>query len=161
MKKTFLSLALVAAAGAAHAESDKGIELGILTCTFENKSNVVVYSKADYKCHLDSAGHPNVEGIYHGKIHRLGVDLQWKAHEKLIWTVLAITGDKDYGPIEGDYVGAGADVSAGLGLGANVLVGGLNKSFALQPLSVSGQTGVGLSAGVEELKLTYKGKKAE
>ena len=41
----------------------------------------------------------------------------------------------------GTYAGATAEVSVAAGLGANVLVGGSNRTVALQPLSVQGQIG--------------------
>ncbi|HKH96957.1 MAG TPA: DUF992 domain-containing protein, partial [Beijerinckiaceae bacterium] len=39
------------------------------------------------------------------------------------------------------------------GVGANVLVGGSNRSVALQPVSLQGQTGVNLALGVASLEL--------
>ncbi len=39
------------------------------------------------------------------------------------------------------------------GLGANVLVGGSNRSVALQPLSVDSSIGLNLALGVAELRL--------
>jgi hypothetical protein len=41
----------------------------------------------------------------------------------------------------------------GVGLAANGLVGGLNNSFALQPLSVEGQIGLNVIATVTGLEL--------
>jgi hypothetical protein len=43
------------------------------------------------------------------------------------------------------------DVSAGLG--ANVLVGGSNRTVALQPLSIQGQVGLNLALGVASLSI--------
>jgi hypothetical protein len=59
------------------------------------------------------------------------------------------------GALAGDYVGADASVSAGAraGAGANALVGGFDRSFILQPLSVEVQSGVALAAGVTSLSL--------
>jgi hypothetical protein len=42
---------------------------------------------------------------------------------------------------------------AAVGVGANGLVGGLNNSFALQPVSVEGQTGLNVIATVTGLDL--------
>jgi hypothetical protein len=41
----------------------------------------------------------------------------------------------------------------GVGVAANGLVGGLNNSFALQPISVEGQTGLNVIATVTGLDL--------
>ena len=60
------------------------------------------------------------------------------------------------GALEGDYAGATASATVGVGLGANVLIGGLDKSIALQPLSVSGNTGLNIAAGVGVITLKYE-----
>jgi len=57
------------------------------------------------------------------------------------------------GALAGTYTGVSAEATVGLGLGANVLLGGSNKSFALQPISVQGQVGVNIAAGVARLDL--------
>ena len=41
----------------------------------------------------------------------------------------------------------------GIGAGANVLVGGSNRSFTLQPLSLEAQRGVNVTASITELRL--------
>ena len=40
-----------------------------------------------------------------------------------------------------------------VGLGANVLIGGSNRTVALQPVSVTGQVGLNLAVGVADLRL--------
>ena len=75
----------------------------------------------------------------------------------MTWAVFA-PGKLKSGSLAGDYGGAGAEATIGVGLGANVLVGGFKKSVALQPLSVQGQTGLNVAAGVAGLKLRYVGK---
>jgi hypothetical protein len=55
--------------------------------------------------------------------------------------------------LAGNYVGASAQATVGAGLGANVLVGGSDRTVALQPLSVQGQTGLNVAAGVADLEL--------
>ena len=57
------------------------------------------------------------------------------------------------GALAGDYVGASAEASAGVGVGANLLVGGSDESFTLQPVSVQTQTGVNLALGVTSFEL--------
>jgi len=57
------------------------------------------------------------------------------------------------GFLAGDYVSASGEATLIAGLGANVLVGGSNRTIALQPLSVSGQIGLNLAVGVSELRL--------
>jgi hypothetical protein len=57
------------------------------------------------------------------------------------------------GFLAGDYVGASGEASLGVGLGANVLIGGSNRTVTLQSVSVSGQIGVNFAVGVMELRL--------
>ena len=57
------------------------------------------------------------------------------------------------GALTGTYAGVSGDVAIGLGLGANVLVGGSRRSIALQPLSVEGNVGVDVTLGVSRLRL--------
>ena len=57
------------------------------------------------------------------------------------------------GALAGVYAGATAEATVGAGLGANILVGGSDRSVALQPLSVQGQAGLNLAVGVADLEL--------
>jgi hypothetical protein len=71
----------------------------------------------------------------------------------MTWVVHSSTEGRMRGALAGTYSGAAAEATVGAGLGANVLVGGSNRSIALQPLSVQGQTGLNLAVGVAELRL--------
>ena len=53
----------------------------------------------------------------------------------------------------GGVVGASAEASVAVGGGANLLVGGSEKMFTLQPLSVQAQTGLNLAVGVTDFRL--------
>ena len=55
--------------------------------------------------------------------------------------------------LAGTYTGASAEMSIAAGLGANVLVGGSNRTLALQPLSLQGQVGLDIAAGIGSLDL--------
>ena len=57
------------------------------------------------------------------------------------------------GDLAGTYGGASASATAVVGVGANVLVGGSNNTISLQPVSLQGQTGLGVAAGVAGLEL--------
>ena len=72
----------------------------------------------------------------------------------MAWIVFA-PGKVNKGSLEGSYNGASAEATAGAGLGANVLVGGFENGINLQPLSVKGQTGVNVAAGLTSLSLDY------
>ena len=58
----------------------------------------------------------------------------------------------------GDYYGATGEVTIAAGLGANVLVGGSNRTIALQPISISGQKGLNFAVGVAALHLGPPGQ---
>jgi hypothetical protein len=75
----------------------------------------------------------------------------------MVWAVFTGTSG---GPafLAGDYVGASGEATVAAGLGANVLVGGSNRSVALQPVSVSGQVGLNLAVGIGDLSLRPAGR---
>jgi hypothetical protein len=52
--------------------------------------------------------------------------------------------------LAGDHGGADASVTIGAGIGTNALIGGFERSLALQPLSVEAQSGLALAAGVAD-----------
>ncbi len=68
--------------------------------------------------------------------------------------MIAPTHDIDRGALQGGYAGASAEVTAGVGLGANALIGG-GKSMALQPLSISGQQGLNVAGGIGAVTLKW------
>ncbi len=57
------------------------------------------------------------------------------------------------GDLSGSYAGAQSSASVGIGVGGNALIGGSNNSIALQPLSVQGQVGLNVAAGLANLEL--------
>jgi hypothetical protein len=70
------------------------------------------------------------------------------------WAVFS-PGQVGKGALAGTYAGATASAAFAVGLGANVLVGGSQNSIALQPVSVEGQAGVNVAAGLASFKLEY------
>jgi hypothetical protein len=89
---------------------------------------------------------------YAGAISRIRLDVAVTGG-RLFWGVFAATSHVGYGVLRGSYVGASGNVSFGLGLGANVLVGGSDRTIFLQPLSIEGQDGANLALGVARLTL--------
>jgi uncharacterized membrane protein len=83
---------------------------------------------------------------------RVGLDVGFTTGSVIIWTVFAKT-NRYKGMLTGPYTGASAEMSLAAGLGANVLVGGSSQTVALQPLSVQGQIGLDIAAGVGSLDL--------
>jgi hypothetical protein len=90
---------------------------------------------------------------YTGEIRRFGVDIGFVGSAVMLWGVLASTGDTRPGALAGTYAGVSAAATAGVGVGANVLVGGSDRGIALQPVSIEGNTGLNIALGVGELVL--------
>jgi hypothetical protein len=59
------------------------------------------------------------------------------------------------GALSGSYGGVTASAAVGVGAGANALVGGLDRSVTLQPLSVEGKTGLEVAAGIGGMTLHH------
>lgn len=90
---------------------------------------------------------------YIGQIISVGVNLGYLDAGKIVWAVLVPSSDVGHGALQGDYVGVTAGVTVGVGIDANVFVGGMDKSIALQPISVEGNEGIDVAGGLSRLKL--------
>jgi hypothetical protein len=88
-----------------------------------------------------------------GALNTVGIDIGISAGGALAWGVFAPTIGAAPGALAGEYVGASGDLGLGIGVGANVLVGGSGRTFALQPLSVEGSIAINVTLGVSGLKL--------
>jgi Protein of unknown function (DUF992) len=96
---------------------------------------------------------------YEGSISKFGADIGYLQSAVILWAVAAPTTNLGAGALSGSYGGVDASVALGVGAGANVLVGGFEKSIALQPVSVEGQNGLNVAAGIAGLSLKYEGTK--
>lgn len=147
----FIAAAMVTFAAPASA-ADDGVQVGTLECKVEDGWGHIVASSRDMDClYRPVDGGPE---RYTGELRRYGIDIGYTSDARLIWAVVAPSSDVGTGALEGDYGGASAQITAGLGVGANALVGGSDKSVVLQPLSVQGQTGLNLAVGVTGLTLS-------
>ncbi len=138
---------------ASYADNSANIEIGKLACHQTAQSNYVVYSKAKFSYEFTNTDGETAN--FTSKIGKVGIDLSTNKGESFVWYVFAPSLEADISGLEGDYVGVSADVSIGAGAGTHVLVGGLDKSFALQPVSFAGQEGIGFAVGVEQLRLKH------
>jgi hypothetical protein len=154
MKTLLFSGAALAAALvlAAPAFAD-GVKVGTLSCHEASGFGFVFGSSRAVRCvYSGSGGH---EERYTGNISKFGVDLGYQGSAVVLWDVVAPTTTMRRGALSGHYGGATASAAAGVGAGANVLVGGFHHSFALQPVSIEGETGLNVAAGIGELTLHY------
>jgi Protein of unknown function (DUF992) len=142
--------AIIALASPATA-APHGVKVGILTCHVHSGWGFIVGSSKDMDCSYRPNGHQ--EDHYEGSISKFGVDIGYTDSGTIIWDVVAPSSDVRPGALQGDYAGATASATVGAGIGANVLLGGLDKSIALQPVSVMGNTGLDIAAGVGAISL--------
>src|SRR6202045_4662087 len=133
----------------AGAQQDR-MQGGSLECSLSSSIGMVVTSSRNVACNFKPRGGP--PEAYVGTLTRVGLDIGITGGGAIIWGVFTST-NLYAGMLSGTYVGASAEASIAAGLGANVLVGGSNRSVALQPLSVQGQTGLNIAAGVSQLEL--------
>ncbi len=153
---SLLTVVLFLAGGAtldsgALAQSKQGIKVGTLKCDVDSGWGLVFGSSKKLKCVFTPDGKKMTER-YRGTIDKYGIDIGYTQAGIILWTVFAPTKNVDGGALAGKYIGATAEVTLAVGLGANVLVGGGN-SIALQPLSISGQQGLNIAAGIAAVEL--------
>jgi hypothetical protein len=156
MHKRLSALAAIAAAAAlalpAAAMAQAGrTKAGTLTCDISAGIGMIITSHKDVTC-MFTPSQPGPREVYVGSINKFGLDLGATAGGQIVWAVYAPT-TRRFGALAGHYSGASAEATVGAGLGANVLIGGSNRTVALQPLSVQGQAGLNVAAGVAELNL--------
>jgi len=129
-----------------------GVKVGVLTCDVDGGWGYVVASSRNVHCNY-VPNHGQVER-YTGTISKFGVDIGHASSGVIVWDVIAPSLDVRAGALEGAYAGATADAALGVGVGAKVLLGGFEKSIALQPISIEGENGIEIAAGIGALTLT-------
>ena len=144
------ALALAASAGMTQAQAQNRIRAGVLSCSVSGGVGLIVTSRKTTLCTFNPRRGRSER--YVGAIRRFGLDVGVTQRGILTWAVFS-EGSVAPGSLAGSYVGAAAEATVGAGVGANVLVGGSNRSIALQPLSVSGQTGLNFALGVGDFEL--------
>jgi len=134
----------------APASAGSGVNVGSLNCKVAGGSGFIFGSTKNLSCLFTR--HDGTAERYTGEIKKYGVDIGFTDGAYMIWLVFA-PGNVKKGALAGNYAGATADVAVGLGLGANVLVGGSNDQIALQPASVEGVQGLNVAAGFGQITL--------
>jgi hypothetical protein len=129
----------------------QGVKAGVLSCNVSGGFGFIFGSSRSMNCTFPRAGRSPQN--YVGTIRRFGVDIGYIRGGIVVWTVIAPTVNPGPCALAGNYGGASANATVGVGLGANVLVGGSNNSIALQPLSIEGNTGLNVAAGIAAMNL--------
>jgi hypothetical protein len=151
-------LALAAVLSAPHATQAQQpwTQVGILSCKVKPNVGFIIFGHQPMDCQYKPSAAAADSGIpqaYEGAINTVGLDIGVTVGSVLGWAVLAPTKGVPAGALAGEYVGASGDIGIGLGAGANVLLGGSGRTFALQPLSLQGSAAVNVVLGVSALKL--------
>ncbi|MGH7064533.1 MAG: DUF992 domain-containing protein [Stellaceae bacterium] len=146
-----IGLAIGIAAQGTPARAQAGVKAGTLTCNVAGGWGFIFGSSKSLRCSFaPPAGRPS---HYFGSISKFGVDIGYTKGGVLVWGVVAPTANLAPGALAGNYAGATASATAGVGVGANVLIGGSNRTITLQPLSVEGNTGLNVAAGIGAITL--------
>ena len=147
------ALVLAVCAAPASAQSGKPwTQVGMLTCKLNPSIGFIIAGHQSMECrYVPGAGGP--PQAYDGALNTVGVSFGVTAGGVLNWAVLAPTDGIPAGALAGEYIGASADAAFIAGAGANVLIGGSNRTIALQPVSVEGSVGANVTAGLSALKL--------
>ncbi len=127
------------------------VQIGTLTCSLSAGIGMVVGSQRNVNCNFQPADNGAPEA-YTGTMTKVGLDIGVTSGSAIIWSVFAGT-NRYSGMLSGTYTGAQAEATVGAGVGANVLIGGSGRSVALQPVSVQGQLGLNVAAGIGSLEL--------
>jgi hypothetical protein len=128
-----------------------GVRAGYLNCQVARGVGFIFGMTRNLTCtYSPNNGTPET---YTGEIRQYGVNLGFIDRGIIVWAVVAPTVNIEPGSIEGNYGGVAAGVALGYGLGANALFGGSNNQIGLQPLSIEGQQGLNVAAGIAGLSL--------
>jgi hypothetical protein len=132
----------------------QAVKAGVLTCNVASGFGFIFGSSRAVNCTFSPGGGPPQH--YAGAINKFGVDIGYVQGAVIVWAVLAPTTNPGPGSLAGTYVGATGSATVGVGVGANVLLGGSGNSISLQPLSIEGNTGLNVAGGIAELSLTFQ-----
>lgn len=138
--------------GVAQAQTER-LQAGQLTCDISGGFGLIIGSQRALSCTFTPSVFGPVE-FYSGTLTKLGVDIGVTSGGVMVWAVYAPT-SRPAGALAGTYGGATAEATIGAGIGANVLIGGSNRTIELQPLSLQGQAGLNVAAGIAGIDLRW------
>lgn len=149
---TLCAVAAVAATAVAvnsSASAQQGVRDGTLNCQVAPGIGYIIGSQKQLTCVYENGRYREP---YVGTVSRFGVDLGGTDVGTISWAVFAPS-SRPRGALAGHYGGVGVQATVGVGAGVNVLVGGNDRTVTLQPVSVQGQTGLNVAAGIATLDL--------
>lgn len=148
-----VAAALALLATAPPAEAQGGVQIGVLTCNVSAGWGFVFGSSRSLRCTFSPR--PGFAAHYVGTISKYGVDIGYLQGAVMVWGVIAPTTRMSPGALAGNYVGVSGGASVGVGASANVLIGGSGRSITLQPVSIQGDAGLNVAAGIAAMTLRY------
>jgi len=135
------------------AQAQGGVTAGVLTCNVSSGFGFIFGSSRELSCVYSTTGEH-----YVGTINKYGVDIGYTKGGVVVWTVVAPTANLAPGMLAGHYGGATAGATVVVGLAANALIGGNNNTIQLQPLSIEGNRGLNIAAGIADVTLRAAGQ---
>ena len=157
LKAGLLTAALIAAGLAVNAPAVRAqsfVKAGVLTCSVSGGVGLIITSTKALSCTFEpDSGAPE---RYTGSIRKFGLDIGVTGEAVIVWAVLSAVEGLPVGALAGSYGGVSAEASVVVGAGANALLGGSDRSIALQPLSVQAQVGLNVAAGIARLELVHQ-----
>lgn len=137
---------------AAPAAQAASVKVGRLACNVAAGTGFILGSSKDVSCRFHRINHSTES--YYGEINKVGIDIGKTEATHIEWLVFAVDASHyNTGALSGNYFGASAEATVGVGLGGNILIGGFQDSFVLQPFSIQAQTGLNFAVGLANLTL--------
>jgi hypothetical protein len=134
------------------------VTTGYLSCNQAAGWGYIIGGSYKLRCTYSTKDGHRTE-YYNGKISNFGADIGYLKSAVVLWAVASGTKDLKPGALSGSYGGVQGSIALGMGGGVNVLVGGFEKSITLQPISVEGQKGLNVAAGIGAMTLNFEGIK--
>lgn len=150
----FAALAIATAASTATpvwAQYTHHAKAGTLACDISAGMGLIITSNKIIAC-MFTPSQPGTREVYTGSITKFSLDPGAGTGSEMIWAVY-VPSTKHFGALSGHFGGAPAEGKGRVGAGANILIGGSNRTVTLQPASVEGPAGLNIAAGVAELDL--------
>jgi hypothetical protein len=132
-----------------------GDRAGVLQCRLSGNSITVLVENQELDCVFQDDDEGALPAHYIGKLTKVGANATINGPGEIAWGVVAATSHIGPGALAGLYAGPNTSVKVGVGGGGAFLIGGNDNTISLQPLQFEAGSGVGVTAGIENLALAY------
>jgi hypothetical protein len=142
-------------AAVAPSAASAGDRVGALQCRLSGSSLGILIENQTLDCLFEDDDEGAYPAHYVGTLTKVGANITINGPGEIVWVVGAATGHVGPGALQGAYAGPEAGAKIGVGGGGAILVGGNGNTISLQPFQVEAGSGLGFTAGIESLTLTY------